>query len=664
MYISEEILQNNYLRNLKYFEINHKNVYSKITALESAISQNLYQNRYDLVYKDTYFDIIELHSSNFLYQSSSIEYAKTVSNSINYKKDSNLFKTYKEFEINKNKLHEYENHGIVEHHINGIAPILNYINSNSISMPMNKIHKFIFFGVGIGNHITEVANKINSDIYFIVEDDLELFKLSMFITPYYKLAKKSTLLFSVFDSKDEFNNISEIFLNLEFYHNHYLKYFIMLNHSEEKLKEFHIKIISLSHNLFYYNSILGQYLQPLYYLKNNFNFLNILKSQINDNLGNKPVLFLSAGPSLKKDIKWVKENQNKFLIVALSAVLSILEDENIIPDIVTHLDGFEIAQIHFKKLKSLKFLKNTTFLISARTNTNITNKLNKKNIFFFENGTNYKKELGNLSAPCVGSTTFLLLLALGVQNMYLLGLDLALDSQTGKSHSDGHELQEEVDLQKVDEHEDNMAFRNTAIKAEGNFKNTVFTTPDFSLSAESINATTVGFKQKSQNIYNLGDGILFKNTLPIKIKEINLKSLQNIDKNKLKINLLNTFTLNSTDSMQDDELRLIKKYCKYCKKIKRIIEIQQDIAFNNEKTFNSLLINTYSKLTYKLNEQVPDLALVYQEFFKLIYPFIFDFFNIKNLNDKEKHMNEVNKILCKQLLKIVQSYEDGLKKFI
>jgi len=644
MHINEEVLQNNYLENLKYFEINHKNVYSKITALESAISQNLYQNRYDLIYKDTYFDVIELQSNNFLYQSSSIEYAKTVSNSINNKRDFNLFKTYKKFEVDKKKLHEYENHGIVKHHINGIAPILNYINSKSISMPMDKIHKFIFFGVGIGNHITEVANKINSDIYFIIEDDLELFKLSMFITPYYKLAKKSTLLFSVFDSKDEFNNISEIFLNLEFYHNHYLKYFIMLNHSDEKLKEFHIKITSLSHNLFYYNSI--------------------LESQINDDLGTKPVLFLAAGPSLKKEIKWVKENQDKFLIVALSAVLSILEDENITPDIVTHLDGFEIAQIHFKKLKSLEFLKDTIFLISARTNTNITNKLNKLNIFFFENGTNYKKELGNLSAPCVGSTTFLLLLALGVKEMYLLGLDLALDSKTGKSHSDGHELQEQIDLQKVDEHEDNMTFRNTAIKAKGNFKDTVFTTPDFLLSAESINATAVGFKQKSQDIYNLSDGISFKNTIPIKTTKINLKSLQNIDKNRLKINLLNTFTLNSINTMQNDELTLIKKYYKHCRKVKKIIKLQENMIFIDEKKFTSLLVETYNKLTYKLNEQIPDLALVYQEYFKLIYPFIFDFFNIKNLNDKERHMNEVNKILCKQLLKIVQSYEDGLKKFL
>ena len=228
--------------------------------------------------------------------------------------------------------------------------------------------------------------------------------------------------------------------------------------------------------------------------------------------------------------------------------------------------------------------------------------------------------------------------------------------------SDGHSQIEKIDIKKANLHEDIMTFRNNAITAKGNFQNKIFTTPSFALSAESISQTSKGFKQTSQNICNLSDGILFENTIPTKITDINLT--QDIDKERLKKDLLNTFLLNSSNHIQNTELQLIKKYYQYCKKVKKDIEFQQNISFIDEKKFNSSLIDICTKLTSCLSKQTPDLALIYQEYFKLIYSFIFDFFNTKKLDNKEKHMNEINKILCKQLFKIVNSYEDGLEKFI
>jgi len=246
---------------------------------------------------------------------------------------------------------------------------------------MHSIKKFIFFGAGLGTHITEIDKKIGANIYLIIEDDIELFKLSLFVTKYYELSLKSELIFSVFNSNEEFVLKANQFLNNKFYYNHYLKYFHMLNHNEEKLKEFHLRVISQSHNIFFYKDILTQYLVPIGYIQKNFHFLNMLVSYADTSLEKKPVLMLAAGPSLQANIEWIKENQEKFIIVALSSTLNILEKESIKPDIVTHMDAFESSTAHFDRLKSLDFLDDTLFLFSARIQNSVVKKLNKS-IYF------------------------------------------------------------------------------------------------------------------------------------------------------------------------------------------------------------------------------------------------------------------------------------------
>jgi len=55
--------------------------------------------------------------------------------------------------------------------------------------------------------------------------------------------------------------------------------------------------------------------------------------------------------------------------------------------------------------------------------------------YLFENGTNYKKNFGSFSAFCAGSATYMILLALGVKELFLLGLDLAVSRETLQTHS-------------------------------------------------------------------------------------------------------------------------------------------------------------------------------------------------------------------------------------
>ena len=657
----EDTAVETYKKNLQYFEKHQVAIYSKLSAFESAIEQNLYQSKYDLVIHNNYFDVLEIATGEYLYNSKAKEYGALVSESINLSKVSNVFETFKRVRVSDENLEKFASLSITENGLSGFAPILNYCQkAMPHSLEMQSIKKFIFFGVGLGLHLPAVNKKIAADIYLVVEDDLELFKLSLFTAPYYELAQTSTLIFSVFDSNREFRTPAYEFIKDSFYHNHYIKYFQMINQSEDKLKEFQLMLASQSHNLFYYNAILEQYLKPLDYLQNHFNFLNILKPIF----GQKPLLLLAAGPSLYKNIAWIKENQDRFVIVALSAVLSILEEEGISPDVVTHIDGLEESIVHFTKLNSLEFLKESAFLISSRSPREIVDLLNSENIFFFENGTSYKKELGNLSAPCVGSTTFLLLLALGAQELYLLGLDLALDSQTGATHSSGHEYSKELDLNTKSLEEDLISFKDSVLEVNGNFHEKVYTTPDFINSINSINSSASSFKQQNQTIYNLSDGAYFRDTNATPIENIQLEKLSKFDKIALKGELKEHFKQNSVNSMNSIELSQIKeRYMDSLKSI-QIIQIQQSTAFTSHKDFLKSLEVLFENLARSSSASTYDLALIYQEYFRFLDTFIFDLFNTQELEDADKHANKLNALLTTQLLRVGELYSNQLNRVI
>ncbi|NCO01836.1 MAG: motility associated factor glycosyltransferase family protein [Epsilonproteobacteria bacterium] len=647
-----EIAVTTFHENIQYLAKNHRDVYDKLLAFDTAIENNQYQNRYELIIRDDYFDVLELSSGDYLYNSSSKDYASLASKSINFKRDSNLFESFKKIPLE-----------IESEHFVDIAPILRYIKKNlNPASEMHSIKKFIFFGAGLGTHITEIDKKIGANIYLIIEDDIELFKLSLFVTKYYELSLKSELIFSVFNSNEEFVLKANQFLNNKFYYNHYLKYFHMLNHNEEKLKEFHLRVISQSHNIFFYKDILTQYLVPIGYIQKNFHFLNMLVSYADTSLEKKPVLMLAAGPSLQANIEWIKENQEKFIIVALSSTLNILEKESIKPDIVTHMDAFESSTAHFDRLKSLDFLDDTLFLFSARIQNSVVKKLNKEHIFFYENGTSYKQNIGNLSAPCVGSTTYLILLALGVQELYLLGLDLALDPKSGSTHSSGHHFSENLDLESAQTHEDVMEFGKTVLKTAGNFQKEVFTKPEYLLSIDSIKASSMGFKKDTQIVYNLNDGAFFNNTIPKKIESIAIDSFEKVDKTDLSKELQSAFVSRSSSSMSDEELALLKGKLAYALGLKEIVIAQRSYYFGTHGEFLGSLLMLLSRLTTDASVNGYDLSFILQEYFKLIYTFIFDFFNTKDLTNIDEHIPAVNRLLCEALMRILDEYIQKLQE--
>ncbi len=525
---------------------------------------------------------------------------------------------------------------------------------------MINIKKFIFLGIGLGLHIEEIHKKITGKEYLIIEDDLEQFRLSLFTLNYAKIAQNTKLYFWVFDDPN-YSQIVTDFFNNSFVDNQYIKFYHLHNHKDIKLKTIQSIIASQEHLLFNYSNYLNQSLQPLEYFKNKCPFLNF-SIKWNDNIfTNKPTILVAAGPSLKKNIKWLRKHQDKFIIVAVSAALLSLENENIIPDIVTHFDGFKDSLAHFDKLRSTEFLQESLFVFSSSVSKAHINKINNEYLYFYENLTQYKKESGSINGICVGSYTFGLLLHMGATQLYLLGLDLALDQKSGQTHTDDHVNSKKLNLSKHNEVENTFSLLNSTISTKGNFTSMVMTT---SLFKRSIKEIDMASEQKSteQFIYNLSDGAFFKGTLPLQISDIETSVWPTIEKQSLRGSIQQLLTEHSKQELTEKEYESIKNSVIHAKKLKQaIIDYQAKKVTSNTNEYKQRLTALLNSL---FREQTYTLSIIYIYYGRYILPYIFDILNTKELKNPKQHMRTINKMLIPILLEIEKIYEEKLKKLI
>ena len=173
----------NFEKNIKYFEEFQPEIYSMLASLDSAIDQGVYQNKYELIFYNNYFNLKELKTGNLFYSENSNKYAFEVSE---------IFK--------------------------------------------EKTGNFVFFGVGLGVHLERVHKNILAKKCFIIENDLELFKLSTFVTPYFKFAETSELFFSVFEDDDVFFRKGIDFINKSNEEKEIFKHFALNDSYIEKIQ--------------------------------------------------------------------------------------------------------------------------------------------------------------------------------------------------------------------------------------------------------------------------------------------------------------------------------------------------------------------------------------------------------------------------------------------
>lgn len=159
---------------------------------------------------------------------------------------------------------------------------------------------------------------------------------------------------------------------------------------------------------------------------------------LKNSLSKYPVIIVSAGPSLNKQIDLLKKYQNSFIIICVNQVFKLLLDNGITPDIVISLDSGSTPN-----WKRDEIPKNTFMFLDVGVSKHYLEAMNN-NCFFTSTNNDLISLMEDFGASVnilptggsVATSAYALARHLGCNPIVFIGQDLALTD--GKDHADGY----------------------------------------------------------------------------------------------------------------------------------------------------------------------------------------------------------------------------------
>ena len=657
----EEAVYDTYMRNMEFIRGHDKELFKSLEVFDRALASGDIEAAYELEYRDNYFELIDLKTQRPLYGSNSLDVSKKLVKDVTKSKDSYAFEVVPLTNYAKELV---ENAG----KLSAVAKLSDYCRDiGTQSGTLEEIEKFIVVGVGLGLHIPYIHNAIFPRSYFIIEDNLEIFRLSLFTTKYYELAQAAEIKFAVANDEDMFAKNFAHYLDNNYMYNRFIKYFHFPYHNENKIVQIKNTIVSQGFLVYAYQATLAKVLRPLEYLNNGYKSLNIFSEGLNKSyLSSKPLLVLAAGPSFAKNIEWIKENQERFVIIAVSAVLPTLYEHNIRPDIVTHIDVSDITLKFYDGIDE-EFLSHTLFAFTSQVSTKLRNRFPKERIYYLEDGNSYIQGIGVLTTPCVGSTSVALALALHSKEIFLLGLDLAFDQETGSTHYKGHKYAKEIDVERMrEENKYKITLDEEILEVEGNFRETVTTNTRLWYSSYSLNKVLPKLYYEGLSIKNLSDGVKLEKTQAVKIEEIILENYPKMDKLSEFLFYKSALDENSISQLSPNDVKQIREKLAFAKKVQKVIEAYAQVETPKEyKRYLYELLGVMIEIMPEyIRKENATITSVYDDFAKFVLPIIFDTFNTVEVENKNEHIPFFDKVVKENLADICEMYIEKVEHFL
>lgn len=529
----QEYALNTYRKNLLFLEKNDKQLYSRINALSDAISSGEYNERYHLEYikEEEQFDIYDSNNNCYLYDKQPNKFINTALENCNFDKVG-AFNLLDNYIYNLAKpLDSTYGYGIEVALTNEMfSDIRKYISifKKSTVKPNKKfksIDKFIFIGTLLGTHILPIHTKLKATSYLIFENNLEIFRLSLFTTKYFEI-DNSLIIFSIMEDQNYLRKKFEIFYKKNLTGNYQFKYYCTNYNIGNAFDLITTNFSAQDPFAYKYTKIISGLLKlNMQNIPNHF----VLTTKCKYNLfENSPVLLLAAGPSLQKNIQWIYENKEKYTLVAIGATMTTLIKYNILPDLIVTVDPDIAVEKHFTD-EVLSKITDIPILASSATDKTVLDKFEKT--ILFEVMGSFKQTSVPIAGFSVTEVTLFLSALFGASDIYMIGSDFALDQETGASHTDEHLHNRQFELSK-DMLNDNLVAKNSntehnnsdsIISVKGNFREKVITTMTFEKSIAIFPFVTQLMNGLNNNIkiYNLSDGAYLAGTIPLNFTNIN-----------------------------------------------------------------------------------------------------------------------------------------------
>ncbi|MGJ0355530.1 6-hydroxymethylpterin diphosphokinase MptE-like protein [Aliarcobacter cryaerophilus] len=666
----QNALTTTFLANIAFLSEYDNELYHKVDELSCMIASGSYKEKYELEFitEDGDFDIYDVINDKYLYNRKPKKINSDLIRKSELDTNNSIFNISEYFFLKENLEIDRNNRFNFNDLKELIALTLNDMSEYSKLLKdsledkkkLKYINKFIFLGTLLGRHIPKIEKKIDADLYLVLERNLEIFRLSLFTTDYSILAKKGVV-FSIMDNDQIEKSKIDFFLDKGFFYNYLIKFSSTTINIDKYIDNFLSILNTKKPTLYDYNRLLYVHInRTTRYIKDGYKTLLLDKIKDKCNIfENIPILYIAAGPSLDENIEWIKENQNKFFIVAIGAIYKRLLDYNICINIIITFDEQEfLNDIQFDDESVSKIGKDTIILASTITNNKILKKLSHKNLFLYEVFSSIYKNNLSVSGFSIGELVLDILIKLNSKNVYLIGLDFSLNQKTGDSHSsDSSSGITKLDLMMEQDRED-FNSRESLIKVKGNLLQNVFTTPLFFNSIQSAEVI-LSYKSDNMNFFNLSEnGAFIKNTIPLKINELNIKEFTNIPYYCINDDFLIFLNANSLNELSNESILSINNEIFFLKN--EISNLLNKIKNTKIFTFDELLKNIYQ--VYELTYDYKNINKIIENYFKMITAYLYYHFNDLKLKNENKKVNKVKEIFIYQIENLIIDYITCLKR--
>ncbi len=316
--------------------------------------------------------------------------------------------------------------GAVEEAQNIVTKLEDIDNSNSIR---------IIYGLGLGYLVDSMAQTIKKAKIIVYEPNLELLNLVLSIANIDALFEQNVILCS---DKDKLSDYVKIYSNTD------TKITVSFLSSYKKLFEDDIKdIVSIAQKAqgahsAYKNTLT---LKAPYAVYNTlYNIGKISKNPsinaLKDIYKEKCAIVLSSGPSLKKNIEIIKNNQDKFVIFAVNTTIKLLNENNIKPDFIVNVETVNTTS-HLEGINPNEHY----FICEAFANCAFFNLETRKTFNYISAGNflndwlrnSLKLNDGLETIGTVSYSAFMSAYLMGFEKIILVGQDLAY--QDGKCYA-------------------------------------------------------------------------------------------------------------------------------------------------------------------------------------------------------------------------------------
>jgi len=642
-----------YAKNILFLKDKFPIIHDRIESLSLSFENKTRKEKYTLEYRNGYFDILNQEVNGWYYGTNSYKDADDRAKVANKTAESSLELLRKN--PNTGKLLNGEIY-------KDVTPIIDKINDlvDFNYIEYKKIFKYIFIGSGLGFHIQSIDKVLKPLQTLIIEEDLEIFRLSLFTTDYSIFEESDRKLFLfVGEEKSSLKYCLHDFADYQHYMNFSIKYSTLLTSGEEYKNEIVSYFASNSVAYFPYKMILQNINRTLDFINNKDRFLNAHLMVKKPLLTDKKVLMIAAGPSLNDYIEWIRDNQEKFIIVTVDVIVKKLEKNNIVPDIVVSIDPSPLCA-GYMTTEDPNFLDNTAFLFLSQQDASVM-ELVKDKKYYFSQALPIVDRIGYLgSTPNVGTYSFELACYLGAKEVYTIGNDAAFDQESGSRYAtDGGHAKKDNIHNSNDPDVDEVALTDV-IEVEGNLTDIVKTNRDLIKFKYEFENALKNFSNQNLDIkcYNLSNGVKIEGFEALDKGKFELISsnFMVIDKKNI-ISRLDEVSEVITDLNYEEDIKIINSIIMRTKKYQKLKITSKDEFLQNKLDLMIWILEQTKK------EQNQMLGRMFLQYTALVDIYINFYMNLKqNSIHISKELNKVSELWSKGILTLFKEIKDAYKK--